>query len=138
MPKCLECDGTGEADSGGVLPWGGEWINVPCPYCDGSGEFAVSQFNDEQMRQMLLDTESLVYDLTGILRERGDDVICHVKALLSEVDGLSQANGKLVAEINRRRGEMAVARQTLDEGGVPRTKDGVTLTMSQRIRMLYE
>lgn len=42
------------------------------------------------------------------------------------------------AEINRRRGEMAVARQALDEAGVPKARDGVTLTMSQRIRMLAE
>ena len=98
----------------------------------------MEKFSGDQLRQMLLDTESLVFDLTGCLRERGDDVICHVKALLSEVDGLSQANKKLVAEINRRRGEMAVARQTLDEAGVPKKKGDVTLTMSQRIRMLYE
>lgn len=98
----------------------------------------MSNFSGDQLRQMLLDTESLVFDLTGCLRERGDDVICHVKALACEVEELSRVNEKFVAEINRRRGEMAVARQTLDEAGVPKEKDGITLTMSQRIRMLYE
>lgn len=40
----------------------------------------------------------------------------------------------LIGEVNRRRGEMAVARQELDECGIPSEEDGITLTMSQRIR----
>lgn len=40
------------------------------------------------------------------------------------------------AEVNRRRGEMAVARETLDELGIPKIEDGITLTMSQRINRL--
>lgn len=44
----------------------------------------------------------------------------------------------LVAEVNRRRGEMAVARECLDECGIPAKEDGITLTTSQRIRRLAD
>jgi protein gp37 len=27
---CMNCDGSGQIDSGGMQPWG-EWINLPCP-----------------------------------------------------------------------------------------------------------
>lgn len=43
---------------------------------------------------------------------------------------------KLAAEVNRRRGEMAVAREALDELRVPKERDGITLTFRQRIEIL--
>lgn len=51
---------------------------------------------------------------------------------------LERYNERLVAEINRRRGEMSVAREALTECGVPAEEDGTTLTMSQRINRLGE
>lgn len=42
----------------------------------------------------------------------------------------------LIGEVNRRRGEMAVARDALNEANVPAGEDGITWTMSQRIRAL--
>lgn len=43
---------------------------------------------------------------------------------------------RLRAEINRRRGEMSVARECLSDLGVPAERDGITLTMCQRIEIL--
>lgn len=33
---CEDCDGAGVLDSGGSTAWG-EWISVPCSWCDGRG-----------------------------------------------------------------------------------------------------
>lgn len=33
---CLDCEGEGSIDSGGVTPWG-TFIDVPCPACSGEG-----------------------------------------------------------------------------------------------------
>jgi hypothetical protein len=35
-PKCLECEGKGQVDSGGQTPNGG-WFFVRCPVCFGRG-----------------------------------------------------------------------------------------------------
>lgn len=45
---------------------------------------------------------------------------------------LEQLLNEHAAEINRRRGEMAVAREWLDEHGIPKTRDGLTLTFYER------
>ena len=48
------------------------------------------------------------------------------------------ATAGVVAEVNRRRGEMAVAREALTDANVPSEKDGITLTTSQRINLLSQ
>jgi hypothetical protein len=55
-----------------------------------------------------------------------------------EIERLLKMTEDYAAEINRRRGEMAVAREALTEAGIPQKVDGLTLTTSQRIKMLAD
>lgn len=51
-------------------------------------------------------------------------------------DAATDEAEKFCAEVNRRRGEMAVAREALTEAGVVADDDGITLSMSERVRRL--
>jgi hypothetical protein len=57
-----------------------------------------------------------------------------IRKLAFERDRLVGLVDRHAAEINRRRGEMAVAREFLDEQGVPKTRGGTTLTFRQRLQ----
>ena len=43
--ECLDCEGTGAIDSGGVTPWGSS-IDIMCPNCQGSGLIASGDYRD--------------------------------------------------------------------------------------------
>jgi len=91
-----------------------------------------------------------MYRDSGFLRELADKVRNHnfvggtgsylrhhvLDKLCTHFGLVSENSSDHAAEINRRRGEMAVAREALDEAGVPKLDDGITLTMSQRINAL--
>jgi len=79
----------------------------------------------EKLQRALADDWELVGDLNSL---------CMI--LRDEVFRLRRLVDQHAAEINRRRGEMAVARQALADYGVPSEHNGVTLTMSQRIKIL--
>lgn len=64
------------------------------------------------------------------LRDAGFEQLAEsVRAILDQSEDYA-------AEINRRRGEMSVARAQLTDDGIPSVVDGITLTMSQRISLL--
>jgi DnaJ-class molecular chaperone len=42
--SCPECVGVGVIDSGGSTPWG-EWINLPCELCKGTGKTTEAEAN---------------------------------------------------------------------------------------------
>lgn len=63
---------------------------------------------------------------------------CERCELIGRARKLERLVDKHAAEINRRRGEMAVAREFLDECGVAKEINGSTLTFLQRLKLIIE
>lgn len=73
--------------------------------------------------------------------ELGEAVAIHLdkfEEILKAMERVASESELHVAEINRRRGEMAVARAVLTELGIPEKSGKITLTMSQRIKLFAE
>lgn len=86
-------------------------------------------------RDLIREIERLQAELAAC-RAKLAEAQTEVAALKAELAEAKRLCGRHAAEVNRRRGEMSVARQALDVAGVPKENAGITLTMSQRINLL--
>lgn len=90
-PPCLECDGTGAVDSGGVTPWMAP-IDIECPSCQGTGRYIVSANPQTKRYCPQPNTLYLCVYCNNPTRLRDADVVvdsysnvCHYECFMEEV-----------------------------------------------------
>ncbi len=97
-------------------------------------EWQAEAGQNAQVVQWPIEQAVLVEKMWPVIQEA---IEIHVKAMAARIHKLERLVDRHAAEINRRRGSMAVVRSALDEAGAPGTlTTGENLTLCQRVERL--